>query len=153
MCPYYACMLTLGWQKNCRRKFSFSSHGKAIFYFRSAKIWAFCEATPNGEYKNANIHFSKIVHHLTWKMSQPGICKTFPSTPREKDNFPESAGNGSDMNCRYMIWCSWFFFKSFLGSQYDISSVIQCKFSEAQPRAKNLYARRSTKFDDSLKRA
>ena len=43
--------------------------------------------------------------------------------------------------------------KSILGSQYAILSKIQCKFSEARPRAKNLHARRSTKFDDSLKRA
>ena len=30
--------------------------------------------------------------------------------------------------------------KSFLDSQYDISSEIHCKFSEARPRAKNLHA-------------
>ena len=31
--------------------------------------------------------------------------------------------------------------KSFLGSQYAILSKIQCNFSEARPRAKNLHAR------------
>jgi hypothetical protein len=43
-----------------------------------------------------------------------------------------------------------FFLKSFIGSQHAISSEIHFKFSEAQPRAKKLHARR---FEYSLKRA
>ena len=41
-----------------------------------------------------------------------------------------------------------FWEKSYLGSQYAISSEIRCKFSEAQPRSKNQHDHR---FDHSLK--
>ena len=82
-----------------------------------------------------------------------GGSETFPSTFGEKDKFlPNRHEVGQ-------IWttCTWydahvFLQKSFLGSKYAILSKIQCKFSEARSPAKNLQARRSTKFDDSLKR-
>ena len=78
-----------------------------------------------------------------------GISQTFPFTPGEKDKFlPNRQEVGP-------IWTTgtWsdapdFFQKGFLDSQYAVSSEIQCKFSESQPLAKNLRARR---FDHSLK--
>ena len=81
-----------------------------------------------------------------------GGCQTFPSTPGEKDKFPPNRPEVGQ------IWTTdtWsdrhdFSQKSFLGSQYAISSEIQWKFRDAQLRAKNLHTRRSTKFVDSLK--
>ena len=83
-----------------------------------------------------------------------GGSETFPSTSNEKDKFlPNRQEVGQIWTTGTWSDAHVFLQKSFLGSQYFILSKIQCKFSEARPRAKNLHARRSTKFDDSLKRA
>jgi hypothetical protein len=72
-----------------------------------------------------------------------GVLGTFPSIPHEKDKFLPNREEGAQ------IWttstgynaCE-FFLKSFIGSQHAISSEIYFKFSEAQPWAKKLHARR-----------
>ena len=83
-----------------------------------------------------------------------GGSETFPSTFGEKDKFrPNRQEVGQIWTTGTWYDAHDFLQKSFLGSQYAILSKIQCKFSEARPRAKNLHVRRLTKFDDSLKRA
>ena len=42
----------------CRRKFSFLSHGKALFHFPSAKNGSFCEVTTKMPFQNATVLFS-----------------------------------------------------------------------------------------------
>src|SRR4051812_1377425 len=96
----------------------------------------------------------KILYHLIWTMSQQGDPKPFRPPLVKKTNSCRIGRKWVRYELQVhdpMLMC--FLQKSFLGSQYAILSKIQCKFSEAWPRAKNLHARRSTKFNDNLKGA
>ena len=80
-----------------------------------------------------------------------GVSQTFPFTPGEKEKFLLNREEvGSVWTTGTWSYAHDFWKKSFLDSQYAISSEIQCKFSEAQPLAKNRHARR---FDRTFKQA
>src|SRR3954471_4166302 len=98
-------------------------------------------------------HFTKILDHLIWTMSQQGDPKPFRPPLVKKINSCQIGRKWVRYELHVHDPMLMFFFKSFLGSQYAILSKIQCKFSEARPRAKNLHARHLTKFDDTLKQA
>src|SRR3954468_12178935 len=69
-------------ERCCRRKFSFLSHGKALFHFPSAKNGSFCEVTT----KLLPSHFPKILNHLTWTISQQGHLKSFRPSRVKRTN-------------------------------------------------------------------
>src|SRR3954464_874894 len=107
--------------------------------FRAQKTGRFVKQPPNNSFIMVPPHFVKILDHLTCTMSQPGYLKPFRS-PLAKKTISCQIG-------RKWVWFELqvhdpmlmiFGKKSFLDSQYAISSDIQCKFSEAQPLAKNL---------------
>src|SRR3954466_7161553 len=70
----------------CMRKFSFLSHGKALFHFPSAKNGSFCEVTTKMPFQNATVPFPKILDHLTWTISQPGHLKPFRPSRVKRTN-------------------------------------------------------------------
>src|SRR3954463_13141643 len=71
----------------CRRKFFFSSHQKAIFYFPSIKNGRFCEATTKWLIQNTTtIFYKKILYHIIWTMSQQGDPKAFRPPLVKKTN-------------------------------------------------------------------
>ncbi len=136
-----------------RRKFSFSSHQKEIFHFPGAKNGRLCEATTQWIIQNTTTKFFQNTIQPYMDNFITGGYQTFLSIFNKKDKFllnREEVG-------QILTKGTWsdahdFLQKSFLGSQYAILSKVQCKLSEAWPRAKNLHARCSTKFIDSLKR-
>src|SRR3954462_3956619 len=68
----------------CRMKFSFSSHEKAIF--RAQKTDRFVKQPPKCCFRMLSSHFSKILDHLTWTISQPGHLKPFHPSRVKKTN-------------------------------------------------------------------
>ena len=71
----------------CRRKFSFSSHQKAVFHLPSAKNGRFCEATTKWLIQNATVTFLKNTRPPYMDNFITGESQTFPSIPGEKDKF------------------------------------------------------------------
>ena len=105
----------------CMRKFSFSSHQKAISHFPSIKNGRFCEATTKWLIQNTTTTFYKNTIPPYMDNVPTGGSETLPSIIGEKDKFlPNRQEVGQ-------IWttCTWsdahvFLQKSFLGSQYAI---------------------------------
>src|SRR3954465_9794932 len=95
----------------CRRKFSFSSHQKTIFYISSIKNGRFCEATTKWLIQNTTTTFYKNTMPPYTDNVPTGDPKPFRPPLVKKKNSAESVGSGSDMNYKYMIRCSWFFTK------------------------------------------
>src|SRR3954466_311545 len=69
----------------CRRKFSFLSHGKALFHFPSAKNGSFCEVTTKMPFQNATVPFSKNTRPPYMDYLPTGTSQTFSSIPGKKD--------------------------------------------------------------------
>ena len=152
MWPYCAYMCIMAWQTMLQEEVFLFIAPKRHFPFSEDKNGRFCEATTKWLIQNATVTFLKNTRPPYMDNIPTGGSKTFPSTSGEKEKF---LLNRQEVG---QIWTTgtWydahdFLQKSFLGSKYAILSKIQCKLSEAWPRAKNLHARCLTKFDDSLK--
>src|SRR4051812_30297316 len=90
-------------EKCCRRKFSFSSHQKVIFYFPSIKNGRFCETTTKWLIQNTTTTFYKSTIPPYMENVPTGGSETFPSTFGEKDKFLPN---------RQEVGCSCFFYKN-----------------------------------------
>src|SRR3954471_12264563 len=94
---------------------------KSRFLFSECKKGRFCEATTKWLIQNTTVTFFKYTRPPYMDNFITGGSQIFLSILGEKDNIPaELAGSGSDMNYSYMIRCSYFLQKSFLGSKYFV---------------------------------
>ena len=83
--------------------FPFRRTEKPFSIFRVPKTRSFVKQPPNRRFKMVPPNFSKILDHLTWKISQPEYLKPFRPLFVKKTNSCRSVGSRSDLNYRYII--------------------------------------------------
>ena len=66
--------------------FSFRRTKNAFSIFRVLITGSFVKQPPNESFKMLSSHFSKILDHVTWTMSQPGYLKPFGPPVIKKTN-------------------------------------------------------------------
>ena len=120
-----------------RRKFSFLLHKKTIFHFPSAKNRFFVKDQPQICCKNLEMHYLKTLYHVRCTNHQIVGSEKVSMHLFWKWQIPiDSVGNGSNLNYRCLVGCSWFLAKkSFLGTQLPISSEIRQEFLKIQSLA------------------
>src|SRR3954470_8687567 len=133
----------------CRRKFSFSSHQKAIFYFPSTKNGRFCEATTKWLIQNSTTTFYKNTRPSYMDNITTGDLKPFLPPLVEKANSCRIGRKWVRYELQVHDTMLMIFYKNNFRFTicYFIKNPMQVERGLA--RAKNLHARCSTKFDNS----
>ena len=130
--------------------FHFRRAKKAFSIFRAQKWRSFVKQPPNGKFNMLPPHFTKILDHLIWTISQQGDLKPFRLPLVKKTNSCRIDRKWVRYELQVHDLMLMIFLKSFLCWQYAISSDIQCKFSETRPRAKNLHACRFKRANEIM---
>ena len=98
-----------------RRKSSFLLQKKTIFHFPSAKNRFFCEALTTNLPKNWEMHFLKTLDHVRCTNHQIVGCEKVSMHLFWKWQIhADSVGDGSNLNYRCLVVCSWFLAKIIL---------------------------------------
>jgi hypothetical protein len=93
----------------------------SFFIFSAPKMGSFVKHLPKICFKNGPTQFYRIIYHILCIIHQLFASKKFSRLPsRNRQIYVDSVESGSNLNYRYFIVCSYFFQKSFLGTQVSI---------------------------------
>ena len=141
MCQYLVQRCILAWQTMLPNGVQIFLHKKIISNFLRAKSGVFCESSAKNMVWNGTTQiFNQTRPHLMNNSQLLCISKLpryFSPFKRFPASFIESRSN---LNYMYVIICSNFFQKSFLGTQVVITWEIQWEFTMIQPFGMNGHA-------------
>src|SRR5215216_4358714 len=86
LCLYYACVWTLVWRTMLQEEVFLFVARKSPFPFSERKNRSFCEVTTKCCFRMLPSHFSKILDHLIWTISQLGHLKPFRPSQVKRTN-------------------------------------------------------------------